>query len=235
MWSYYGAKTNVIDLYPPPKFDKVIEPFAGTARYALKYFEKDVLIVDKYDVVIDIWKWLQKCSKRDILSLPNMKKGEHVDDYTFDCLEAKHLMGFMIGFMTETPRKTATIRMEQRPNSIKYTLNRIANNLHKIRHWEIRSGSYEDIENENASWFIDPPYVKGGDRYKYSNKHIDFSQLADWCKSRKGQAIVCETLGADWLDFKRMTTHHTRRGPQHEVIWSNLPTAFDIEQPSLFD
>jgi hypothetical protein len=233
MWSYYGAKTNVIDHYPPPKEDKIIEPFAGTARYALKYFEKDVLIVDKYDVVINIWKWLQKCSKKDVLSLPNMKFREHVDDYTFDCIEAKQLMGFIIGFMTESPRKSATIRMQQRPNTINFTLNRISNNLHKIRHWEIRHGSFEDIKNEKATWFIDPPYVQGGQVYKCSNKNLDYLKLAQWCKSREGQTIVCEKHGANWLNFKPITTQKTRFGRQSEVIWSNYPTAFDNEQTKI--
>lgn len=54
MWSYYGAKTNVINFYPRPKHDKIIEPFAGTARYALKYFDRDILLVDKYEVITKI-------------------------------------------------------------------------------------------------------------------------------------------------------------------------------------
>lgn len=228
MWSYYGAKTNIIDHYPPPKCDKIIEPFAGTARYALKYFEKDILIVDRYLVIINIWKWLQKCSKNDIVKLPDMKFGDHVDDYNFDCEEAKNLMGFMIGFMTESPRKTATIRMQQRPNSINYTKNRIANNLYKIKHWTVRTGSYENIENQEATWFIDPPYQFGGSHYKFSE--IDYSHLSSWCKSREGQVMVCETTGADWMDFKPMAIHKTRRGFQKEAIWSNQPTAFDNEQ-----
>lgn len=40
MWSYYGSKANVIGWYPPPMHDKIIEPFAGTARYALKYWDE---------------------------------------------------------------------------------------------------------------------------------------------------------------------------------------------------
>ena len=74
MWSYYGSKTNMVDLYPPPKHDLIIEPFAGAAKYALKYFERDVLLIDSYDVVIRIWQWLQQCSKHDILSLPKPNK-----------------------------------------------------------------------------------------------------------------------------------------------------------------
>lgn len=37
MWSYYGSKTKLVDLYPPPKTDKIIEPFCGSAKYSLKY------------------------------------------------------------------------------------------------------------------------------------------------------------------------------------------------------
>lgn len=69
MWSYYGSKSKVINLYPPPKFGKVIEPFAGSARYALKYFDRDVLLVDKHDAIVKIWKWLQVCSKDGVFSI----------------------------------------------------------------------------------------------------------------------------------------------------------------------
>ena len=56
-----------MDYYPPPKNVKIIEPFAGSAKYSLKYWQNDVILVDKYDVVINIWKWLQQCSKSDIM------------------------------------------------------------------------------------------------------------------------------------------------------------------------
>lgn len=234
MWSYYGAKTNVVQHYPPPKYDKIIEPFAGTARYALRYFDKEVLLVDKYEVIIKIWKWLQLCSPSDILSLPRMKQGDHVDNFKFDCQEAKDLMGFCIGFMTESPRKTGTIRLSQRPNTINYTLNRIAKNLYKIKHWDIVHGSYIDILNQEATWFVDPPYQFGGHVYKENSKNIIFSDLSDWCKAREGQTIVCETTKADWMNFKPLTTHKTRMGFQKEAIWTNEESVFDFKQLTLF-
>ena len=61
MWSYYGAKTNIIDHYPPPKFDKIIEPFAGSARYALKYYDRDIILVDKYE-----WTGRFACDGKDL-------------------------------------------------------------------------------------------------------------------------------------------------------------------------
>ena len=36
MWSYYGSKSKIINKYPEPLYGKVIEPFAGTARYAMR-------------------------------------------------------------------------------------------------------------------------------------------------------------------------------------------------------
>ena len=233
MWSYYGAKTNIIKWYPRPKFDKIIEPFAGTARYALRYFDHDILIVDKYDVIIKIWKWLQLCSPGDINKLPRLKVGESLHNYNFDCEEAKLLTSFTIGFMSCTPRYTATIRVEQRPNHANHMLKNIANQLWKIKHWKIELGTYEDIPNQKATWFIDPPYQKnGGEHYKHHT--IDFEYLKKWVIEREGQIIVCESGDADWLPFIPFVKQKTRGGWQRELIWSNEPTEYDNIQQTLF-
>lgn len=234
MWKYFGSKGTIIQYYPKPQFDKIIEPFAGTARYALRYFDRDVLLVDKYELLINIWKWLQKCSPGDIRKLPRLKMGENIDDFNFDCEEAKNLVGFTIGFMTSTPRKTGTIKLKERPNFANFTLTKIEKSLYKIRHWQIECMSYDEIENQKATWFIDPPYLAGGENYVHSNKDIDYCHLANWCKSRKGQSIVCETEPANWLPFKPMRRHKTRNGFQYELIWSNMPTEFDNEQLKIF-
>lgn len=236
MWSYYGAKTNIVGYYPKPKHDKIIEPFAGTARYALKYFDKDVLLVDKYEIIIRIWQWLQKCSPNDVLSLPRrLKQGEKLEDYKFDCIEAKWLMGFLISKGVESPRnKVVDWVSVQRPNFTNYSLQRIAKQLFKIKHWKVRLGTYEEIENQKATWFIDPPYQFGGHSYKENNKKINFPELATWCRTREGQVIVCETLKASWLPFKPVACHKGRAGIQKEGVWCNEPTQYDNEQIGLF-
>ena len=66
MFSYYGRKSKIVDYYPPPKHKRIIEPFAGSARYSLKYWQNDVLLVDKYDVIIKIWNRLKTCNKNKI-------------------------------------------------------------------------------------------------------------------------------------------------------------------------
>jgi hypothetical protein len=235
MWSYYGSKTNIVHLYPPPKYGKIIEPFAGTARYALKYFDRDVLLVDKYDVIIKIWKWLQQCSPGDVLRLPRrIKPKESLENYSFDCEEAKKLMGFLVSYGVESPRINATDKHLHRPNFVNYSLMRIANNLFKIKHWKFIHGSYENLPNDLATWFIDPPYQFGGHSYVHSSKDIDFTALAHWSAGRNGQIIVCESAKADWMPFIPIAEHKGRTGMQKEVFWTNERTSYGVKQETLF-
>lgn len=235
MWSYYGSKANIVHLYPKPKHPKLIEYFAGSARYALEYFDRDVVLIDKYPVVINIWKWLQQCSPNDIISLPRPGRGQTLNDFEFDCIEAKHFMGFVIHFATFSPGITPSPHyLNRRKNGINYSLKRIASNLFKIKHWEIRLGCYSDFPNQTATHFIDPPYQHGGHKYICSNKDINFPALGLWCMEREGQIIVCENEKADWLPFKHMKTQNTPRGSAHECIWTNEKTHFDNVQGQLF-
>jgi hypothetical protein len=137
MWSYYGAKTNIVKHYPKPVHSKIIEPFAGTARYALRFFDREVLLVDKYEVIVRIWQWLQKCSPGDILGLPQFKMGENINSATYSCDEERFLVGFLVGFGSQSPRKTATTRLRNRPNASLFKMKSIASQLWKIRHWKL--------------------------------------------------------------------------------------------------
>jgi hypothetical protein len=235
MWSYYGAKTNIVGLYPPPKYDIIIEPFAGSARYALKYWDREIILIDKYPVIVGVWKWLQQCSEKDILSLPRPGRTDDLRNYTFDCKAALDFMGFIVGCGAERPRFTPTDRKTvQRPNHVNYNLQRIAKNLFKIRNWTIKEGDYTDAPDLTATWFINPPYKEGGQSYVMSNKHIDFTKLAEWSRNRKGQAIVCENTKADWMDFVPIIEQRGSLKKSTEAMWTNMPTSFNACQQSLF-
>lgn len=217
-----------MDLYPPPKFDKIIEAFAGSGRYSLKYWDKEVLLMDKYSVIVELWKWLQKQSKIDILDLPNVNKGDDIRLLDIPN-EAKYLIGFCINGGSTRPTNIASNYNTWNESKI-----RIANNLFKIKHWEIVQGDYKELLNEEATWFIDPPYQFGGEHYKESTKNIDFVELGKWCKSRNGQVIVCENTKSDWLDFKPMKVFKGLYSTTTEAIWSNIPTNYDNVQQTLF-
>lgn len=228
MFSYYGSKSKVIDLYPAPEYGKIIEPFAGSARYALKYWDRDVLLVDKYPVIVDLWKWLQKASADDILSLPSPKSGETINRSDYPCIEAAWLMGFMVQQGVNAPRLTVS-SVGNFGKSIELDKRRIAESLHKIRHWKIVEGDYRDVSNQEATWFIDPPYQFGGEYYVKGNRDIDYSSLASWCESRMGQVMVCENTKATWMQFFPIGNMGGSQHTTTEAIWTNT-----ITQSALF-
>jgi len=231
MFSYYGSKSKIVDYYPPPKHGRIIEPFAGSARYSLKHFDNDVLLVDKYEVVIRIWKWLQQCSKQDILNLPKFETGIDLRECNLSEDELLFL-GMCAGIASTQPRfKISPYAGEQ--NGRKNRFKRIADSLFKIKHWDIRLGSYEDLPNEKATWFIDPPYQFGG--HAYIENKIDFDFLAAWVKERQGQVIVCENTKATWLPFKAVTKiQGAGQTFTTEAIWSNHVTNYDNVQIGMF-
>ena len=223
MFSYYGSKSKLLGYYPKPKYGTIIEPFAGSAKYSLKYWRNNVILIEKYDVIYRVWKWLQRCSVDDILKLPILKQGDKLDSFKFDCDEAKLFMGFLSAQGVAKPQNTASYRATtHRPKWIENSLKRVSKDIEKIRHWDIKLGDYKDVENIEATWFIDPPYkFGGGSYYVEGNKNIDYSDLANWCLSRRGQVIVCENDKADWLDFVPLKYIKGSRGKTMEAIWIN--------------
>lgn len=234
MFSYYGSKSKIVQYYPQPTKHKIIEPFAGSARYSLRYWDRDILLVDKYKVIVDIWHYLQRASEKDILGLPYVEYTAKVPQSL--SYEEVLLLGYIAKTGSAIPAKSTSYRNTiYRPNLQNYQKQNIASNLYKIKHWKIIQGSYEDIENENATWFIDPPYQFGGHSYKESNKNLDFNSLANWCKSRLGQVIVCENTKATWMDFKPVIQMQGSVFNTTEAIWTNFKTQYDSVQQELFN
>ena len=199
MFSYYGCKSKIVRKYPKPLYDTIYEPFAGSARYALEYWECAVTLIEAYDKVYRVWKYLQQASEREILGLPDVEpkqKLETVMGFTQLCDEAKWLIGFSVNSGSSIPKKTAGKRNHWGRDKI-----RIAGSLHKIRHWNIWLGDYQ----------------RAG---KYYTKRItDYAALSAWCQSRQGQVIVCENDDADWLDFQPLTNLAGQLRTTKEVIW----------------
>lgn len=232
MWSYYGSKTKIAALYPKPLYNRIIEPFAGAAKYSLLHFESDVILIDLYEPVIKIWKWLQECSENDILSLPILKPGDSIEKMTFDSEAAKLFMGYMVGRGLSRPQyKVSPFVASEKQYHFKYSYQRIAKSLYKIRHWKFIHGNYFDHKNEIATWFIDPPYQFGGKNYPCHK--IDYEFLAAYSKSRMGQTIVCENSKANWLNFLNIKEIQGSNYKTTEAIWTNHHTHFNNVQQEL--
>lgn len=204
--------------YPKPIHDVIIEPFAGAAQYSLfgSNWEKNVILIDKYQVIVDIWNYLITASENDISQLPALKENDSLDDFKLLCQAEKYLIGFCINSGSSMPKKTP-----QKYNSWDRYKKYIAQNVYKIKHWRVYCKNYDEIDNISATWFIDPPYQFGGQYYRYGNADIDYSLLPDWCKSRIGQIIVCENMKANWLDFQPLTTMNGQLHRTTEAIWTN--------------
>lgn len=217
MFSYYGSKSKLVNYYPKPDYPLIIEPFAGSARYSIKYCDIQVWVNDLYTVLYDIWVYLTTATPSQIKSIPELERGDDVRCLDIPEIE-KNLLGFMVNRGVSYPRHILT-KWPSESNEIAKVKQRILNYLPKIRHWYVTNLSYNQLPNIDATWFIDPPYQVGGDRYM--ENQIDYDDLADWCKSRKGQIIVCENDGGTWLPFRPLKQLHGQKRTTQEVIWTN--------------
>lgn len=206
MFSYYGSKSKLVKYYPKPLYSTIIEPFAGSAHYSLRYADHNVILNEKYSVLCDLWQWLiQQQPKESILKNLDFYVGQDIRKLNLK-QEHKNLIGFLINRGSVAPRNIVqkwSCQVKFKPkwaSTVSYTLKNIARRLESIKHWKISEGDYKEIPNQKATWFIDPPYMRGGDLYKVND--VDYSELASWCKSRKGQVLVCGNSCDTWLPFK---------------------------------
>lgn len=220
MFSYLGSKSKIVHLYPAPLYDTIIEPFAGSARYSLRYFDRNIILYDKSEYVVKVWEYLIAASKQDILGLPLIKDGETVNNYNLTDAE-KWLIGFCLTRAKSVPR----IRGYGR-NSWGKDRQRIADNIHKVNHWKVFQQSYTEINHffKAATWFIDPPYqfAQKTTTEKYLHWEVKYNELRDFVYSRLGQVIVCEGEYSDWLPFLYLTSMGGMSAYHEEYFYHNV-------------
>lgn len=196
MFYYYGRKKQIAKHYPSPNCDTIVEPFAGAAAYSLygNNWKKNVILVEKDDKVAQIWDWLiNHATVDEINRLPDLKVGEKSSEF-IHIIHAATKMAFHFKTIKVTPVLERNWEISRRV---------FAENLHKIKHWQIINGDYSIAPDIEATWFIDPPY-KGdaGMGYRHSSKILNYKKLATWALSRKGEIIFCEGHEGDYLPFK---------------------------------
>lgn len=202
-FTFFGGKWRAAPHYPKPEYDFIVEPFAGSAGYSIRYYQRQIILIEKDPIIANLWTWLTRVSGDEIASLPLDVKDVRELDL---CQPAKSLIGFWLNKGMTSPCNIPSKWMREgwRPKSVwcDEIRERIATQVELIRHWDVIQGDYWEITNESATWFIDPPYQISGLRYRFSSKHIDFERLASFCTTRLGQTIVCEQEGATWLPFE---------------------------------
>ena len=226
LFSFYGSKSKLSRLYPPPKYPVIVEPFAGSAAYSLQYYDRQVILVEVNPRVTAVWKFLLSAEAEHwVRRIPDhVEPGTIVDDLIPDApdglreiLRAEANRGT---FGTKGIRKQVTRIGAANWHRIKQ---KILWFLPKIRHWQIIEGDHSNAPNIRATWFIDPPYFTEAGK-QYACCDLNSSLLRDWVLSRKGQVIVCGTAEQNWLPFSplapaRTFNYRSRSRRAMEAIW----------------
>lgn len=216
MFKWFGAKWNASKHYPMPEYKLIVEPFAGSACYALRHASTcRAVLWDACPEIAQLWCWLiDEARARDILAIPI-----ELEPYTdIRKLGLSRGQRWLLKYWQRTNPQTAcwtTSPWGHLPGQwTASTRARVAAQLPLIRRWEFREPDY----TVEATWFIDPPYQHN---YGHKQPAIDYKKLARRVMRLRGQVIVCEALnpktGAspDWLPFEVFRETVTSRRKAH--------------------
>jgi hypothetical protein len=228
---YYGGKFRSAPRYPAPLHDWIIEPFAGSAGYAMRYPDRQVVLVEASEPIAAIWQYLTLATPREILRLPLLEPGQSVDSLVGVPQAARWLIGMWCSPGSAAPKKTLGRWDRSDGAHVQYQFwgravrERIASQLPRIAHWIVKHGAHTSAPSVEATWFIDPPYQTQGRHYPCGSADIDYPALAGWCRRRRGQVMVCENTGARWLPFQhfiiaKANAAKGRAGVSHEALWT---------------
>lgn len=236
---FYGGKWRAVPRYPAPEHRVIVEPFAGAAGYSTRYPDRQVILVEKDPTIAALWRYLVKVSPEELRALPDIAHDRSVDDFPELAPEARSLIGFWLNKGNAQPCKRPSMWMRNADEpwmSGKYARSgsywgprireTLAAQVEAIRHWTVIEGDYHSVDAPRATWFVDPPYQGAGKHYRCSSRDIDYDELGRWCRSRRGQVIVCENEGATWLPFRTFASIKSNpskrgKGRSAEAIWTN--------------
>ena len=224
MFYYFGAKHSAAARYAPPRYDTIIEPFAGAAGYACYWLAKNptlsAILVEKDPRIVDAWERILASTPDAILAWTTPTLPGRSDDIIVTGTAGA-------GPLNQDDHVITSRIVKDFPNirrRIAWLRGTIGDRI------TVTQGDYRDAPDIEASWFIDPPYQHQGHQYNLGAEGIDYPALAEWSQTRRGQVIVCEAAPADWLPFRpayRLTS--TANTDNTELVWESDP------EPTLWD
>lgn len=234
LFKWFGSKWLSSRLLPEPTYDRIVEPFAGSAGYSLRHCEHSVELYEKDEYAHDLWYWLiNQATETRIREIPiNLKEGTDIRDLGMHYGQELLLKNWQ---RTNNVGDCWTISpWGNKPGQwTENTRARIAEEFQAIRHWKVMG--HDGIEafgdTEYVTWMIDPPY-----EYNYQYKArgpLDYTELAMRILRVNGQKIVCEAacqktgVSPNWLPFQIFGHRITSRRKEgmnvysKELIWTN--------------
>jgi site-specific DNA-adenine methylase len=233
--SYYGGKSKIAHLYPVPQHQLVIEPFAGSGAYSwlhrvnpVTMERRDVWLNDLDPRTYSIWNFLTSPEARAIVEAyvpETVEPGMKVTDFIPAAYPG--LIEYCRAEANQGTQGAKGVHNQITSMGAKcWKVRRKALEvIPEVSHWQVTNYDYRNLHNVEATWFVDPPYSNAaGSRYRTSA--IDYEHLGWWCLNRRGQVIVCENAGADWMEFQPM--EHPRvsirsryqKADAREVLWT---------------
>ena len=211
MFYYFGRKSRVAHKYPRPRFETVIEPFAGSAAFSLHWKPSKAFLIDRDQRVVDLWHRLIGMGVEGLKAAEPPKIGSESTDFWH-----------FVSIASKTSSTISKMTVSEYSNRGWEFGRKIAlRELETAKGFDYVQGDYTDAPDIEATWFIDPPYQYPRQGYKFGRLQMDFDRLRDWVMTRRGQVIVCEQAGADWLPFEPFCTQQTTQAtPTKEVIWT---------------
>lgn len=231
-FSYYGGKSRVSHLYPAPRHDVVVEPFAGGAGYSLLHCERQVWLNDLDDRTRSMWEFMvggQRSADDVETFVPDtVRAGQRVSEFVApSCPEG--LIMIMRADANQGSMGTAGLHdTVTKFGEISWVRlkRRLLHWIPRIGHWRITGLDWSACVAEgSATYFVDPPYSNpAGSRYRQTLPADAFARLGEWCRTRDGQVIACENAGATWLPFtvlcaRRGVRSRYQKSEAQEVVW----------------
>lgn len=211
---YFGGKNRLCAWYPEPKYEVVVEPFAGSAGYSTFWYDRKVILNEINPTICRVWKFIIETPSEELARLPLLGPNDRVSDLSVG-IPAKDLIGMWCYRGDDKPRDKLAPWAKDYPKAFwgPWIRDRIALQAEKIRHWKVIQGAAQDLSigTEKRTWFLDPPYANGGHKYQYGTELLDYDWMRDWMRRLPGQVIACERDNDRWLPAETAVTRDMRQ------------------------
>lgn len=224
-WRYYGGKWRSAPLYPQPRHRRIVELFAGSAGYALRYPACEVVLVELFAPLAEIWRFLIAAEPHEIEAIPLVDAIVDLPAWVPAGGRAlvRHCLGAGLARGINVASAGVRFNRERTDPSAGWSAlqrARVAAQVPRIKHWRIIEGDYTaalPLLDRDTTSFWDPPYSSpAGAKYPCRPKGTPevraawYTELGEHVRAAPGQVIACENEGATWLPFRRFGTF--RRG-----------------------